>query len=184
MTIQERLESLKNDANVRIIDGFKKSMPTQFDADSVLVEGDYILMPSVMPEVHERVFGKDEEGKDIVGEFILVEVEHEGKAVRSIEFYPSMLTKAIWPSKMNEDGEVELVNNYPLRPKGTAVDLYLTAQGNTNENNESDVQIGMTKLLGKKLHVASAQKIDVQVFRKGKRINQLRQTNLFTYDLA
>ena len=184
MTIQERLESLKNDANVKVVGKFQKSMPTLFDADSILAVGDYIVFPEVMPEVRQRVFGKDKEGKDIIGEFIVVEVKHEGKETRAIDFYPSSLTKAIWPSQMNEDGEVELVNNQPIFPKGTAVELYTSARGKSNEEGESDVQIGMTKLLGKTVHVADTQLIDIQVFRNGERINQLKQTNLFTYNLA
>jgi hydroxymethylpyrimidine pyrophosphatase-like HAD family hydrolase len=86
-----------------------------------------------MPEVFQQVFGKDESGNDIYGEFIVVDVENPSKATRAINFFPSCMTKNIWESEM-VDGEVELVDNGgPLNPKGTAVEFLAKYYGVTLE---------------------------------------------------
>jgi hypothetical protein len=46
------------------------------------------------------------------------------------------------------------------------------------------MQLGMQALLGKRIRISSQEQIDIQVFRNGKRVNELKKTNLFTYDLA
>jgi hypothetical protein len=71
-----------------------------------------------------------------------------------------------------------------MNPKGTAVEAYSAKQGEVGPNGETDVELGMRELLGKKVHVANAEQIDIQVFRNGKRVNQLKKTNLFTYNFA
>lgn len=184
MTVQEKVQENKKNKNISESTGFTKSQPTGFDADSILQKDDVIVFPTEMPTVYKQVFGEDENGDDIYSEFIIVEVEHPGKPNRAINFFPSSLTKNIWASKKNEDGEIELVDNRPLNPKGTAVDAYASVQGEVGPNGETDVELGMRKLLGTRVHVANAEQIDIQVFRNGKRVNQLKKTNLFTYNLA
>lgn len=184
MTIAEREQENLKDGKVKEVGGFEKQMPTGFDSDSVLDVDDVIEFPTVFPKVYQREFAKDPEGKPIVGEFIVLNVKHVGKADRAINFYPSSFTKNVWPSKKNEAGEVELdAPNGPLVPKGTAVDLYLSFKGKS-ENGKTDVQLGVEALLGKSVKVSQKQEIQTQVFRNGKRENALRKTNLFTYDLA
>ena len=184
MTVQEKVQENSKNKNISKSTGFTKSQPTGFDADSILQKDDVIVFPTTMPEVYKQIFGEDADGNDIYAEFIVVDVEHPGKATRAINFFPSSLTKNIWASKKNEDGEIELVTGRPMNPKGTAVEAYSAKQGEVGPNGETDVELGMRELLGKKVHIANAEQIDIQVFRNGKRVNQLKKTNLFTYNLA
>lgn len=184
MTVVEKQAENAKNKNISEVTGFTKSQPTGFDADSILQKDDVIVFPATMPKVFKQVFGEDADGNDIYAEFIIVEVEHPGKATRAINFFPSSLTKNIWASKKNADGEIELVTGRPLNPKGTAVAAYVAKQGEIGPNGETDMELGMREMLGKKVHVADAEQIDVQVFRNGKRVNQLKKTNLFTYNFA
>lgn len=184
MTVIEKVAENAKNKNISEVTGFTKSQPTGFDADSILQKDDVIAMPATMPKVYKQKFGEDAQGNEIYAEFIVVDVEHEGKATRALNLFPSSFTKNIWPSKKNEDGDVELVGGAPLNPKGTAVDLYKSFQGKVGENGETDMQLGMNALLGKKIKINGQEQIDIQVFRNGKRVNELKKTNLFTYDLV
>lgn len=184
MTIVEKAAENAKNKNIQPTSGFSKSQPTGFDSDSILQKDDVVIMPTTMPTVYKQKFGEDAEGNDIFAEFIVVDVEHEGKPTRAINLFPSSFTKNIWPSKKNADGEIELVEGGPLNPKGTAVDLYKSVQGTVGSNGETDMQLGVEKLLGKKIKVSGQEQIDVQVFRNGKRVNSLKKTNLFTYDIV
>lgn len=184
MTVIEKVAENAKNKNIVEVTGFTKSQPTGFDADSILQKDDVIVMPATMPKVFKQKFGEDIYGNEVYAEFIVVDVEHEGKATRALNFFPSSFTKNIWPSKKNEDGDVELLAGGPLNPKGTAVDLYKSFQGKVGENGETDMQLGMQALLGKRIRISSQEQIDIQVFRNGKRVNELKKTNLFTYDLA
>lgn len=184
MTIAERENENLKDGKVKEVSGFVKQMPTGFDSDSVLDVDDVLVFPAVMPKVYQREFAKDADGNSIFGEFIVLNVKHAGKADRAVNFYPSSFTKNIWPAKKAEDGTVELdAPNGPLTPKGTAVDLYLSFKGKS-ENGKTDVQLGVEALLGKSVKISQKQEIQTQVFRNGKRENALRKTNLPTYDLV
>ena len=183
MTIAEKvLENGKN-VNVQSVNGFSKAQPTGFDADGILAVGDVIHMPAEMPQVYSQKFGEDAEGKPVTGEFIVVNVSHPGKADRAINFFPSSLTKNVWASRKNEDGTIELAENRPLNPKGTAVDIYTAEQGKVGPNGETDMQLGTMALLGKNITVADAVEVDVQVFRNGKRQNALKKSKVFTYNI-
>lgn len=182
MTVAERqAENAKNKA-ISKVTGFSKKQPVGFDPDSILDKDDVIIMPAQMPEVFKQIFGVDADGNDVYAEFIVVDVEHPGKETRAINFFPSSLTKNIWPAEKNEDGEVELKEGGPLNPKGSAVDLFKSYQGKTGPNGETDTQLGMEALLKKRIKVSDKQSIDVQVYRKGKRLNELKKVGLFTYD--
>lgn len=184
MTIVEREQENLKDGKVKEVGGFVKQMPTGFDSDSVLDVDDVLVFPAVMPKVYQREFAKDADGNSIFGEFIVLNVTHPGKADRAVNFYPSSFTKNIWPAKKAADGTVELdAPNGPLTPKGTAVDLYLSFKGKS-ENGKTDVQLGVEALLGKSVKISQKQEIQTQVFRNGKRENALRKTNLLTFDLA
>ena len=184
MTIAERESENLKDGKVKEVNYFVKQMPTGFDSDSVLDLGDVIEFPTVMPKVYQREFAKDADGNPIFGEFIVLNVKHSGKADRAVNFYPSSFTKNIWPAKKTADGTVELdAPNGPLTPKGTAVDLYLSFKGKS-DNGKTDVQLGVEALLGKSVKISQKQEIQTQVFRNGKRENALRKTNLLTFDLA
>lgn len=181
--VEKQQENAKNKA-IKKANGFTKSQPTGFDTDSVLGDGDVIIMPTTMPEVFQQVFGQDEKGDDIYGEFIVVDVENPSKATRAINFFPSSMTKNVWESEM-VDGEVELVDNGgPLNPKGTAVELYTSFQGKTGANGETDVQLGVEALLGKKIGVKLERKVKVQVYKNGARVNRLKDTSLLNYNIA
>lgn len=184
MTIAEREQEALKDGKVKEVSGFVKQMPTGFDSDSVLDVDDVLVFPATMPKVYQREFAKDADGNPIFGEFIILNVQHPGKADRAINFYPSSFTKNIWPAKKSSDGTVELdAPNGPLTPKGTAVDLYLSFKGKS-ENGKTDVQLGVEALLGKSVKISQKQEIQTQVYRNGKRENALRKTNLLTFDLA
>jgi hypothetical protein len=183
MTVVEKQAENAKNKQIKKATGFTKSQPTGFDTDSILGDGDIVVMPTTMPEVFQQVFGKDENGDDIYGEFIVVDVENPSKATRAINFFPSCMTKNIWESEM-EDGEVELVDNGgPLNPKGTAVELYTSFQGKTGNNGETDVQLGVEALLGKRINVKLDRKVKVQVYKDGKRVNRLKDTQLLNYNL-
>ena len=184
MTVVEKQAENAKNKQIKKSTGFTKSQPTGFDTDSILGDGDIIVMPATMPEVFQQVFGQDEEGKDIYGEFIVVDVENPNKATRAINYFPSCNTKNIWEAEM-VDGEVELVDNGgPLNPKGTAVDLYTSFQGKTGPNGETDVELGVQALLGKRINVKLDRKVKVQVYKNGKRQNRLKDTQVLRYDLA
>jgi hypothetical protein len=184
MTVVEKIAENGKNKNIKGVTGFSKSMPQGFDTDSILAVGDVVEMPAAMPQVYQQKFGEDADGNPIYGEFIVVNVKHEGKTDRAINFFPSSLTKNIWPSQKNENGEIELVDGRPMQPKGTAVDMYTSVQGTVGAAGETDMQLGVNKLLGKNIHVADAVEVDVQVFRNGKRTNALKKSKVFTYNLA
>jgi hypothetical protein len=184
MTVVEKVAENGKNKNIKGVTGFSKSMPQGFDTDSILGVGDIVEIPTAMPQVYQQKFGEDADGNPVYGEFIVVNVKHEGKADRAINFFPSSLTKNIWPSQKNDDGEIELVDGRPMQPKGTAVDLYTSVQGTVGAAGETDMQLGVNKLLGKNIHVADAVEVDVQVFRNGKRTNALKKSKVFTYNLA
>lgn len=184
MTVVEKVAENGKNKNIQSVTGFSKAQPQGFDTDSILGVGDIVEMPATMPQVYQQKFGVDADGKPVYGEFIVVNVKHEGKADRAINFFPSSLTKNIWPSQKNADGEVELVDGRPMQPKGTAVDVYTSVQGTVGAAGETDMQLGVNKLLGKNIHVADAVEVDVQVFRNGKRTNALKKSKVFTYNLA
>lgn len=184
MTVVEKQQENAKNKNIKVVNGFTKAQPTGFDTDSILGDGDVILMPTTLPEVGQQIFGQDEDGNDIYGEFIVVEVENPNKAKRAINFFPSSMTKNIWESQM-VDGEVELVDNGgPLNPKGTAVETYTSFQGKTGPNGETDVQLGVEALLGKKITVTLDRKVKIQVYKNGKRVNRLKDTSLLNYNVA
>jgi hypothetical protein len=70
-----------------------------------------------------------------------------------------------------------------LNPKGTAVELYTSFQGKTGNNGETDVQLGVEALLGKRINVKLDRKVKVQVYKDGKRVNRLKDTQLLNYNL-
>lgn len=184
MTVAEREQENLKDGKVKEVGGFVKQMPTGFDSDGILDVGDVIEFPATMPKVYQREFAKDADGNSIFGEFIVLNVKHAGKVDRAVNFYPSSFTKNIWPAKKTADGTVELdAPNGPLTPKGTAVELYLSFKGKS-ENGKTDVQLGVEALLGKSVKISQKQEIQTQVFRNGKRENALRKTNLLTFDIA
>lgn len=184
MTIVERIAENGKNKNIQAVNSFSKSMPQGFDTDAILSVGDVVEIPTTMPQVFQQKFGEDANGEPVYGEFIVVNVKHDGKSDRAVNFFPSSLTKNTWPSKKNSEGEIELVDGRPMSPKGTAVDLYTSVQGTVGEAGETDMQLGVNKLLGKNIHVADAVEVDVQVFRNGKRINALKKSKVFTYNLA
>lgn len=189
MKLQERIaENAKNSA-ITVVGVFSKSMPAGIDTDGVLAEGDIILMPATLPEVCKQTFGSrinptTGEPEENYGEFIVVEVQGPDGEVRAINFFPSSLTKNIWPAKKEADGTVTTITeNGPMNPKGSAVDLYKSFQGKTEEG-KTDMQLGVEALLGKKIRVASKVPVEVQRWRNGATVNEIRTTNLFEYELA
>lgn len=184
MTVAEKQQENAKNAKISKVEGFTKSQPTGFDTDAILDKDDVIVMPSQLPEVFKQVFGKDADGNDIYAEFIVVDVEHPGKATRAVNFFPSSLTKNIWVSKKDEDGDIVLADNRPLNPKGTAVELYTSFQGKKGPNGETDMQLGMEALLSKKIKISDRIAVDVEAFVNGKRAGKLKKSYVLTYDLV
>lgn len=190
MKMQERIaENAKNSA-ISAVDGFSKSQPQGFDTDGVLNEGDVILMPAELPKVYKQTFGMRTnpttgQPEENYGEFIVVDVQDKKGEIRAINFFPSSFTKNIWPAKKEADGTVvTITENGPFNPKGTAVDVYKAEQGKTGPNGETDMEMGVRALLGKKISVDAKTPVDVQRWRNGQTVNEIRTTNLFEYNIA
>lgn len=188
--MQERIaENAKNSA-ISEVNGFSKTQPQGIDTDGVLQEGDTIIMPAELPKVYKQSFGMRQnpttgEPEENYGEFIVVDVEDKNGEIRAINFFPSSLTKNIWPAKKESDGTVTTITeNGPLNPKGTAVDIYKAEQGKKGDNGETDMELGVRKLLGKRINVPSKTPVEVQRWRNGAPVNEIRTTNLFVYDVA
>lgn len=190
MKMQERIaENAKNSA-ISAVNGFSKSQPQGFDTDGVLQEGDIILMPATLPQVMKQTFGMRQnpttgEPEENYAEFIVVDVQDKNGDIRAINLFPSSFTKNIWPAKKEADGTVvTITENGPLNPKGTAVDTYKAEQGKVGEHGETDMELGVRALLGKKIHVVSKTPVEVQRWRNGAPVNDIRTTNLFEYNIA
>lgn len=190
MKMQERIaENAKNSA-ISAVSGFSKSQPQGLDTDGVLQEGDIILMPATLPEVFKQTFGMRTnpttgQPEENYGEFIVVDVQGKDGEIRAINFFPSSLTKNIWPAKKEADGTVvTITENGPMNPKGAAVDIYKAEQGKTGPNGETDMELGVRALLGKKIEVSSKTPVEVQRWRNGATVNEIRTTNLFEYNIA
>lgn len=188
MKLAERIaENEKNEA-ISEVKGFTKSQPQGLDTDGVLQEGDTILMPAKLPKVYKQKFGTridpaTDRSVENYAEFIVVEVENEAGEIRAINFFPSSLTKNIWPAEKKGDTVVTITENGPFNPKGTAVDLYKSFQGKKEEG-KTDMQLGVEALLGKKIKITSKTPITVQRWRGGHTVDETRTTNLFVYDLV
>ena len=70
-----------------------------------------------------------------------------------------------------------------MNPKGTAVDLYKSVAGKGTDE-KTDMQLGMELLLGKKVKVENKTPVEVQRWRNGETVNELRTTNLFEYNIV
>lgn len=183
MNLVERIaENEKNDRIEVSENGFTKSQPQGVDPDAVLNEGDIIQFPETMPTVKKQTFP----GSDNFGEFIEVNVVCEDGHEKGINFFPSSLTKNIWPAwKDEKTGEVVAeIANGPKNPSGTAVDLYTSVKGQTGPNGETDMQLGMELLLGHRVRVKSKVPVTIQRWRDGERVNELATTNLMEYELV
>lgn len=188
MNVQERIAENARNANISTVKTFSKSQPQGFDTDGILDAGDTIVFPETMPDINKQVFGMRRNAagqpEQNYAEFIVVEVINSKGQSRGVNFFPSSLTKNIWPAKKDADGKVTTVTeNGPMNPKGTAVDLYKSFQGKTEEG-KTDMQLGMEALLGKKVKVENKVPVEVQRWRNGETVNELRTTNLFEYNLV
>lgn len=174
MTVEERIEQHASDANVKAVASFGKSMPPAFDPDGMLKEGDTFTVES-LDKIYSRVFGTT------TAEFIPVKVIHADGTESSFDFYPSMLSKTIFPAEM-VNGEAKL--KLPvLHPKGTIVDKYLSFRGKGTEE-KTDVQLAMESLVGVTIKVTGDTIVKTQKWVNGKAINELKDTHVFTYDEA
>lgn len=185
MTIEEKLAENAKNADIKEGVGFKKSMPTPFNPEDALKQGDVINMPAVGAlRVFTQYFGEpDAKGIRPSGEFIVVNVTSTDGTVRAINWFPTSLTKNIWPAQMQPNGKVQTITaNGPMNPKGTAVDLYKSFQGKGTAD-KTDVQLGVEALCSRAIKVTSVTPVDVQRWRKGIAVDELKSTNLFTYDL-
>lgn len=186
MTVQERVSANAKNANIKEAgQGFSKSMPAKFDSDSALLEGDKIYIPAAGEfKVYTQNFGKNARGEDVTAQFIVVKVINKDNVERSINFFPTSLTKNIWPAVKDANGTVETITaGGPKNPNGTAVDAYLAFQGKGTAE-KTDMQLGMEALAGKVIEIAKKEMIDTQVYRNGERKNELKQVSLLTYNLV
>lgn len=188
MNVQERIADNAKNARISEVAGFSKSQPQGFDTDGILDAGDVIIFPATMPKVMKQSFGMrrnaNGEPEENYAEFIVVEVISSKGETRGINFFPSSLTKNVWPAVKEADGKVlTITEKGPKNPKGTAVDLYKSVAGKGTED-KTDMQLGMELLLGKKVKVESKIPVDVQRWRNGEPVNELRTTNLFEYNLV
>lgn len=185
MTVEERIQENGKNAKIKVsANGFTKAMPNAFDSDGVLDVDDVLHIPNPIGTVYQRTFGVKSDGTPSYGEFIVVNVSHPGKPDRAIDFYPSSLTKNIWPAEKNAMGEVETItDNGPLNPLGSAVETYLGFQGKGTEG-VTDTQLGMNALAGKDIRIAAKTPYHVQAWKNGEPVNSLRKTSQLTYELV
>ena len=188
MNVQERIADNAKNANISEVTTFSKSQPQGFDTDGILDEGDVINFPTTMPKIMKQVFGMRRNAagqpEQNYAEFIVVEVVNAKGESRGINFFPSSLTKNIWPAEKKEDGTVVTITEKgPMNPKGDAVDLYKSVAGKGTDE-KTDMQLGMELLLGKKVKIKNKIPVEVQRWRGGDPVNELRTTNLFEYTLV
>lgn len=188
MNVQERIADNAKNARISEVAGFSKSQPQGFDTDGILDVGDTIIFPATMPKVMKQVFGMRRnaagEPEENYAEFIVVEVINSKGESRGINFFPSSLTKNIWPAKKEADGKVvTITDNGPMNPKGSAVDAYKSMAGKGTAD-KTDMQLGMEQLLGKKVKVENKIPVEVQRWRNGETVNEVRTTNLFEYNIV
>ena len=188
MNVQERIAENAKNANISTVTTFSKSQPQGFDTDGILDAGDTIIFPATMPAIMKQVFGMrrnaNGEPEQNYAEFIVVEVVNAKGESRGVNFFPSSLTKNVWPAVKNADGTVTTITEKgPMNPKGDAVDLYKSVAGKGTDD-KTDMQLGMELLLGKKVKVENKTPVEVQRWRGGNVVNELRTTNLFEYNLV
>ena len=188
MNVQEKIADNAKNARISEVAAFTKSQPQGFDTDGILDAGDTIIFPTTMPKVMKQTFGMrrnaNGEPEENYAEFIVVEVINSKGESRGVNFFPSSLTKNVWPAEKGEDGKVvTLTEKGPMNPKGSAVDLYKSAAGKGTDE-KTDMQLGMELLLGKKVKVENKTPVEIQRWRNGETVNELRTTNLFEYNIV
>jgi hypothetical protein len=172
MTVAERIAENAKNSNIQEVTTFSKGMPPQFDGDSMLAEGDKIVMPTQMPKVYQQVFGNNK------AEFIVVELIKKDGTKTSFNFFPSSLSKTIFPAEM-VDGVVKL--KLPVvHPKGDVVDHYLSFRGKS-KGDKNDVQLAMESMLGWTIEITGDTVFKTQKWANGVALNELRDTHAFTY---
>lgn len=176
MNVEELTAQNAKNANIEKVDAFTKAMPAIFDPDGVLKDGDIIVLPEAMPQIYNQKFGENS-----FAQFIVVKIKRGDEEI-GFNFFPLSLLRATWPAEM-KDGQVVSIPGGPRFPMGTAVELFSTAR-NHGTKEKSDTQLGVEALLGKKLKVTLQQEVKVQRWRDGQRINELRDSKVWNYDLA
>ena len=177
MTVDERVIANSKNANIESVSAFGKSMPSPFDSEAQLRVGDVLEIPSVL-QVYQQKFGNN------FGEFIVVKIIGADGVERSMNFFPSSLTRNFWPATKDAAGTVQTVlENGPLNPKGSAVEFFLSFRGKGNDA-KSDTQVAMEALMGKKIKISALSPVDVQAWRNGNPTNSIRHTQVPTYDLV
>lgn len=178
MTVNERVNSFAGNAAYKVADGFSKSIPMPFEANGLEV-GDVITLPK---DYSGKIFTQIINGNE--AQFVVAEVIKVDGTKSSMNFYPSSLTKSIFPAEMSEDGNVKL--KLPvLNPLGQVVSDYLSFRGK-GDDNQSDVAKAMNSFKGKSIKITNRTEIPVQKIGNdaGKivRYNELRNTFQYTYD--
>ena len=179
MTTVERINENAKDNSIRKSEeGFTKDL-NFFDTDNQFREGDVIEIPENY-EVFKQVFGKKPNGEENYGEFIVCNVTNTADhSTRAVNFFPSSLMRTLFPVKL-ENGKVER-NGAPIHTAGTAVDHLISFRG--KEAGKNTIQLFMDDMKKKKIKVSIKDKVTVQVWRNGARVEEVRETNLYNYDL-
>jgi hypothetical protein len=175
MTVAEKISENAKNSNISKATSFSKGMPPQFDGDSMLQKGDKIVLPAQLGEVFSQKFGNN------VAEFIVVELVKVNGTKTAFNFFPSMLSKTIFPAE-EVNGQVKL--KLPvMHPKGDVVDHYLSFRGKS-EDGKNDVQLAMESMLDWTIEVTDDLTVKTQKWADGKALNELRDTHVFTYTKA
>ena len=188
MNVKERISENAKNATVSEATAVAKWLPQGFVTVGILYAGDTIIFPDTMPTINKQVFGMRRNAagqpEQNYAEFIVVEVKNAKGESRGVNFFPSSLTKNVWPAKKEADGKVvTITENGPMNPNRSAVDPYKSvARKGTDE--KTDMQLGMELLLGKKVKVENKTPVEVQRWRNGETVNELRTTNLFEYNIV
>lgn len=172
MTVAEKIAENAKNSNIQEVANFSKGMPPQFDGDSMLAEGDKIIMPAQMPKVYQQLFGTNK------AEFIVVELIKKDGTRTSFNFFPSSLSKTIFPAEMV--GDVVKLKLPVIHPKGDVVNHYLSFRGKS-EGGKNDVQLAMESMLGWTIEITGDEVVKTQKWANGNALNELRDTHVFTY---
>jgi hypothetical protein len=181
VTIAEKIQQNQGNAKISAVNGFSKGLPVPFDSDSILQQGDTILLPTVMPQVYKQVFGVNQAGEETFGEFIVVDVRNAQGITRAINFFPSTLLKVLWEAEKDNLGQVSMKPQAPLEMKGTAVDFMKSMIGKADPG-ESDTQTAIKRMLGRQINIPLVEQVKVQRWRSGVAVNELKNANLYTFN--
>ena len=176
MTVSERQEQLKNDANVKSVGKFMNDLPAQFMPGQKLEKGMILIFPDKWDEsnVKERVFN----GKGYT--FAIIKAIREDGTETSYDLYPNSMVRPGFAYKM-VNGKATFDTTVPN--KGDLIDHMMSFIGKADEK-ESSTQKAMNALLGQKFKIEEVFDFETVKFDNGKPIDELTTKQAYTINRA